>query len=823
MAREMAERLPLSDWRQFADILAQTPRNTAYALGRLREDFPDGIKIVVLDDQTADLAEGAARSKENISYEQGRSGFVLLDHDAKGMPAAVRAKIDELGGFLAALEHICPGLTAAGYIRRLSTSSGVYREDTGETFQKLGEHVYLLAKDGADSKRFFYTLHDRAWANGLGWHIISKSGGLLERSIIDRSVCAGERLVFEASPDLEPPLAQKRPQPEVQHGEPFDSKAKCLALTSEEKRARQAALDDSEKVLAPEAEKIRRKFIAEKIASAMKRGASREAAERTAQNWAKGVLLPDAVLDFSNHGLGEVLVRDVLANPAPYEGKWFADPIEGSSYSRSSAILRQGRMGVSVLSFAHGLETVYRLRHDFASIEAAILAADKSKALCTLCELAPNAELDPAERAELVKLAADRFSADLLECAASDPGAPHELEAVTELALLKINSPPEFHRLWAKLKALKNVGVGDLKKLVDKEVKAWEKEAAPPRHDFAEGDRPGFETNKSLEDFVAYLPAHDYIYTPTREHWPAVSVNASLPPVAVGTSQSGEAVMIPASTWLDAHNCVEQMIWAPGQPMLIKDKLVSKGGWIEREGTTMFNSYMPPTIEAGDKTQAGPWVEHAHKVFGDDADHIIKYSAAKVQFPDVKINHALVLGGAQGVGKDTLLEPLKYAVGPCNFEEVGPHTILNPFTGFLKAVILRVSEANDLGDSNRFDLYERMKTITASPPDVLRVNEKHLREYYIFNCCGVIITTNHKTGGIYLPADDRRHFVAWSDLTKEDFTQAYWEEIWEWYAQGGVWHVAAYLRELDISSFNPKAPPPRTQAFWDIVEFEPRA
>jgi hypothetical protein len=30
--------------------------------------------------------------------------------------------------------------------------------------------------------------------------------------------------------------------------------------------------------------------------------------------------------------------------------------------------------------------------------------------------------------------------------------------------------------------------------------------------------------------------------------------------------------------------------------------------------------------------------------------------------------------------------------------------------------------------------------------------------------------------------------------------------------------VAAYLGELDISAFDPKAPPPKTPAFWDIVD-----
>jgi hypothetical protein len=101
---------------------------------------------------------------------------------------------------------------------------------------------------------------------------------------------------------------------------------------------------------------------------------------------------------------------------------------------------------------------------------------------------------------------------------------------------------------------------------------------------------------------------------------------------------------------------------------------------------------------------------------------------------------------------------------------------------------------------------------------VLRVDEKHLREHSVFNCCGVIVTSNHKADGIYLPADDRRHFVAWSDRVKEDFPAAYWNGLWDWYARGGFRHVAAYLAELDISDFDPKAPPPKTPAFWDIVD-----
>jgi hypothetical protein len=316
-----------------------------------------------------------------------------------------------------------------------------------------------------------------------------------------------------------------------------------------------------------------------------------------------------------------------------------------------------------------------------------------------------------------------------------------------------------------------------------------------------------------LEDFVAYMPMHTYLFTPTREPWPATSVNARISPIP---QKNGKA--IPASAWLDANSPVEQMTWAPGEPMLIKDRLISEGGWIERSGCTVFNLYRLPTLVPCNAAGATPWLDHVHRVYPDDADHIVSWLAHRKQRPQEKINHALVLGGLQGIGKDTLIEPVKRAVGPWNVYEVSPQHLLGRFNGFLKSVILRVNEARDLGDVDRFSFYDHMKAYTAAPPDVLRVDEKNLREYTIPNCCGVIITTNHKSDGIFLPADDRRHFVAWSDLTKDDFTQDYWNRIWSWYDRGGDRHVAAYLAERDLSQFDPKAPPPKTPAFWDIVD-----
>jgi hypothetical protein len=332
-------------------------------------------------------------------------------------------------------------------------------------------------------------------------------------------------------------------------------------------------------------------------------------------------------------------------------------------------------------------------------------------------------------------------------------------------------------------------------------------------------------TGVGRSDFVAYMPQHNYIFTPTREAWPASSVNARLRPVILLDNagnpllnDEGKEIRIPANAWLDKNQPVEQATWAPGLPMMIRDRLIAEGGWIEREGVTCFNLYRPPTIIPANASDVKPWLDHINKVYPDDAEHFIDWFAQRRQHPEIKINHALVFGGSPGIGKDTILEPVKRGVGPWNFSEVSPQNVTGRFNGYLKSVILRINEARDLGDIDRYQFYEHMKPYIASPPDVLRVDEKNIREHYVLNCTGVVITTNHRIDGLYLPADDRRHYVGWSDLTMADFTEEYWVRLWNWYDRGGDRNVTAYLSARDISKFNPKAPPKKTPAFWAIVD-----
>jgi hypothetical protein len=172
-----------------------------------------------------------------------------------------------------------------------------------------------------------------------------------------------------------------------------------------------------------------------------------------------------------------------------------------------------------------------------------------------------------------------------------------------------------------------------------------------------------------MEDFVAYMPEHKYIFRLTGQIWVGPSVNARLPPVPVGLDENGKEKFIPATRVLDQEAPVEQITWAPGKPELIRGRLLNDGGWIERKGVTAYNLFRPAIIvpRRGD---AGPWLKHVAILYPDAAGHIVTWLAYKVQRSAEKINHAIVLGGEQGIGKDTILEPIKQAIGPWNCQEV---------------------------------------------------------------------------------------------------------------------------------------------------------
>jgi len=347
-------------------------------------------------------------------------------------------------------------------------------------------------------------------------------------------------------------------------------------------------------------------------------------------------------------------------------------------------------------------------------------------------------------------------------------------------------------------------------------------EAAEPWSDEKHGPKKTEPSNGSsgnpvtYEQFYAYMPDHRYIFRPTGATWPASSVSARLP--IVEFNDNGDPV--PPNVVLDKTRPVEQMTWLPGAPEIIHNKYVREGGWEDHAGGACFNRYRAPTIEPGNPNGAQRWLDHILYIYPDDIERILDWCAHRVQFPGVKINHALVFGGPPGIGKDTILQPVKYGVGPWNFREITAPQALEPNNDFLQSVILLISEARDGGNKvNPYQFYEQTKVFIAAPT-TLRINEKYIREYVIFNLCGVVITTNNRVNGLFLTPDDRRHDVMWSERRQTDsfFHETYFTDLYAWFDAEGARDVTAYLLERNLDKFNPKAAPPKTPAFWAIAD-----
>jgi hypothetical protein len=324
----------------------------------------------------------------------------------------------------------------------------------------------------------------------------------------------------------------------------------------------------------------------------------------------------------------------------------------------------------------------------------------------------------------------------------------------------------------------------------------------------------------ALDNFYVIHPASKALYEPSGQYWTQQSVNAALPSVLVGQDNAGKPIYQQPYLWLAKNRGCETECYDPALPQINKHMVAQKAGYLNKANAVMFNKYTPPSIELGDAHEGELWWGgHVHKLFPNksEADHIIKWCAHRVQKPGQKVRHALVIGGAQGTGKDTIFETMLPALGVWNCGSIPPDKIFSQFNEHAAKVFVRINEVADLHDASRWKFYEATKNLISGVPDYIGVNQKYGVEYYARNCTGIVMTTNHPETGLYLPPEDRRHFVV-ETIPLWEGSAEYFRQLWNWVLKcNGHSHIAAYLHSVDISSFDPDAPPPKTATFANIV------
>ena len=327
------------------------------------------------------------------------------------------------------------------------------------------------------------------------------------------------------------------------------------------------------------------------------------------------------------------------------------------------------------------------------------------------------------------------------------------------------------------------------------------------------------EKNEWFERY-AYVQSDDsYFDMVTRRETPRNVFNALFRHVDC-RSVHMRSKRVQASVYFDERRqeygapAVIGMTYAPGEDVLVaRDGLVYGNRWVD----------MRPDMSGADligDRDISIWVDHCRSLVPEEVEleHIWDVMAHKVQHPNVKINHAVLHGGDEGSGKDSMWAPFLWAIG-------GPHQHnrsiienkgLESQWGYgLEAEVVILNELKEPEARERRALANKLKPIIAAPPETLTINRKGLHPYEMLNRLQVIAFTNDPMP-ISIPTQDRRWFCVWSHAPKMDADTA--DALWDWYKDGGFAKIAAWLWQRDVSAFNPAVAPPVTEWKLNMVE-----
>jgi hypothetical protein len=99
-----AMRVAIDDVQALADLINTRSSDQALTLGSMRGDLPAQVTVTTKKQLNGGVRPDIiSRSRDYLVFGQGRRGFCLGDFDRKGITAEVQDRLDQSGGFVAAL------------------------------------------------------------------------------------------------------------------------------------------------------------------------------------------------------------------------------------------------------------------------------------------------------------------------------------------------------------------------------------------------------------------------------------------------------------------------------------------------------------------------------------------------------------------------------------------------------------------------------------------------------------------------------------------------------------------------------------------------
>lgn len=264
----------------------------------------------------------------------------------------------------------------------------------------------------------------------------------------------------------------------------------------------------------------------------------------------------------------------------------------------------------------------------------------------------------------------------------------------------------------------------------------------------------------------------------------------------------------------------DEISWHPGH-----------GRIFEHEGTTVLNSYRPSQLAQTTEVPAVPvpdedvvvWLDEVAAIIPNPEEraHVLDWMAHTAQHPGTKINHAVFLGGDEGIGKDFILEPLRLALGDHNTRAIRASKLESDHNEYLWRTKLLVINEMHSGVFAKAKTEQELKEILAAPPDTVILDIKYVREVMMPNLFSVVFFANDKKALVITNDYARRYFCVWSNrtpITDPAENSGYWTPRWQWLKENtGL--LYQWLMTRDLSRFSAQGRPPMTeftrQVIWD--------
>jgi len=309
--------------------------------------FADGVDYIV--PRGVSLSAGHAhRTKDCTSWSNGPQWMVLdVDKSHCVKPMTTPEEVH------AALVEVAPCLDDVEMLVVSSGSSGIFTTEGRELSGYGGWHVWVRLARGTDWPDFVEWLVQRCWMNGQFRHVVSASGSLLERGLIDQSVSSPERVQYSGPSTLGAGLVQHRRWGVF--GEEGRELSNWKRLNADEKKSVAQRKELSRHAMSGHADEVREQWLEKRRDRLMARGMDKVGAVSKSLAALEGHL--DDEWELILESGKAITVGELLADRATYDGVRCLDPLE-PEYADHSPVGRifwreNGKKPI-LHSFAHG-------------------------------------------------------------------------------------------------------------------------------------------------------------------------------------------------------------------------------------------------------------------------------------------------------------------------------------------------------------------------------------------------------------------------------------------------------------------------------------